>query len=73
MGEVNNATDECVHLWGKRRCFAEGFDVLSILSCYLKLVVLQGRFFRLTRLFVWASDELIGCGADWLLLREGGN
>lgn len=26
-----------------------------------------------TCLFVWASDELIGAGADWLLLREGGN
>lgn len=29
----------------------------------------------LTRLFVCvrASDELIGTGTDWLLLREGGN
>ena len=30
-------------------------------------------FFFPTCLFVWASDELIGAGADWLLLREGGN
>lgn len=30
-------------------------------------------FFYVTCLFVWASDELIGTGTNWLLLREGGN
>lgn len=35
--------------------------------------VLQRRKVFLTCLFVWASDELIGTGTDWLLLREGGN
>lgn len=37
-----------------------------------KLVLQQSKVF-LTCLFVWASDELIGNGTDWLLLREGGN
>lgn len=35
-------------------------------------VLQQGKVF-LTCLFVWASDELIGTGTDWLLLREGSN
>lgn len=35
--------------------------------------VLQQSKVFLTCLFVWASDELIGTGTDWLLLREGGN
>lgn len=88
-GEVHGDTDKCVYRfsrikyvfrWEKSCCFSKGLNVSGVqkslfphhskhqkLLCYSRV----GAF--LTCLFVSASDELIGAGADWLLLREGGN
>lgn len=89
IGEVNNATDECAsRFWEANMYFNEtSTDVLlkDLTSLEFKTcpvfpqsskhqkLLCYSRVGFLTCLFVWASDELIGTGTDWLLLREGGN